>query len=147
MSKNGPPTGSPRGGPPTHFFAIFEPRATNGDPQGSKRSPRRPQEASKSQFGPILEPIWTQFSMHSGSSFHDFPQQFSHTNKGIPRFRARGQQPTKQEGNPKFRYKLQSTTHEHGNPKFRATGQQSTQQKGILSSGHLVNNLHNKQKF
>ena len=103
--------------------ASFEPRDTPGDPQGSQRSPRRPQGASKSQVGPILEPIWTQFSMHSGSSFHDFPQQFSHTNmpeyKGIPRFRARGQQPTKQKGNPKFRYKLQSTTHKHASSAYR----------------------------
>ena len=56
ISKKCLPMG-PQGGPQTHFFALFEPRGTPGDPQGYQRSPRRPKEASKRQFGVIFAPI------------------------------------------------------------------------------------------
>ena len=70
------PNGVLKGGSAKALFAIFEPRATTGDPQGSQRSPRRPQEASKSQFGPILAPIFTHFRCILAPVFTIFRSNF-----------------------------------------------------------------------
>ena len=50
ISQHGLPNGVLWGGPRSHFFALFEPRGTPGDPQGPQRSPRSSKEASKGQF-------------------------------------------------------------------------------------------------
>ena len=115
ISKNGLPMG-PQGGPRTHFFAFFEPRGTPGDPQGYQRSPRRPKEASKRQFGVIFAPICIHvrpilpqicrtfrlrfsyvFPQLSASIFYDLLLRHAGhctaNKEGIPKFRATGQQP------------------------------------------------------
>ena len=55
------PIGNPGGGPRSHFFALFEPRGTPGDPQAPQRSPLSSKEASKRQFGVIFAPFFTHF--------------------------------------------------------------------------------------
>ena len=70
--------GSSGGGPRTHFFALFEPRGTPGDPQGPQRSPRSSKEASKGQFGIIFAPNFTLFRPILAQFFWTFWLRFSY---------------------------------------------------------------------
>ena len=125
MSKNELPMGPRVGGPRTHFFALFEPRGTPGDPQGSQRSPRSPKQASKRQFGAIFTPFFTHFRPIFATFFRTFRLRFSHV----------------------FYSFLSTVAQQHTQQKgiLSVTGQQPTQQKGILSVRQQADNLHSKR--
>ena len=117
------------GGPRTHFFALFEPRGTPGDPQGSQRSPRSPKEASKRQFGIIFAPIFTHVRPMLAPFFRTFRLRFSYV---FPQLSLNSCPTTyTAKGNPKRNWPTTYTA--KGNPKRSSTGRQLTQQKGYTA--------------